>query len=61
MITALIKRSTATALKLPFAVVWDCISLGNMGEGASTSRVLRDHQKQKDADEILELIERITK
>jgi hypothetical protein len=58
MILSLIKRSTTTALKLPFAVAWDCISLGNMGEGASTSKVIRDHQRQKQIDETLELLAR---
>jgi hypothetical protein len=59
MITDLVKRSAVTALKLPFAVVWDCISLGNMGEGASTTKVLRDHKCQREIDEALELAKRL--
>ena len=55
MITRLVKRSVATALKLPFAVAWDCISLGNMGGVASTSRVLREHKKQKQIDKEIEM------
>ena len=60
MLTDLLKRSTATALKLPFAVAWDCISLGNMGEGATTSKVLRDHKQRKELDEALELARRLS-
>lgn len=60
MITELIKRSAATALKLPFAVAWDCISLGNMGEGASTTKVLRQHKQQKEIDEVIELSRRLS-
>lgn len=46
-------------MKLPFAVAWDCISLGNLGEGASTSKVLREHRRRKDVDDVLELVEKI--
>jgi hypothetical protein len=60
MITELIKRSAATALKLPLAVAWDCISLGNMGEGSATTKILREHQQYKQLDEALELIRRLS-
>jgi hypothetical protein len=53
--TNLIKRSLTTALKLPFSIAWDCISLGNMGEGSSTSRVLAEHQAQKSLDNVKEI------
>jgi hypothetical protein len=59
MITELIKRSAATALKLPFALAWDCLSLGNMGQGATTSKVLRSHKQQKELDDLLELQRRL--
>lgn len=59
MIGSLLKRTAVTAMKLPFAVAWDCISLGNMGEGASTSKVLREHEKQKQVDEVLEMVRKI--
>ena len=59
MILDLLKRTAATALKLPVAITWDCISLGNMGEGSSTSKVLREHQQRKELDEVLELARRI--
>lgn len=59
--TNLIKRSLTTAVKLPFSIAWDCISLGNMGEGSSTSRVLAEHKKRKQVDEVLELLEDIRK
>lgn len=59
--TNLIKRSLTTALKLPFFVAWDCINLGNMGEGSSTSRVLAEHKKRKQVDEVLELLGEIKK
>lgn len=59
--TNLIKRSLATAVKLPFSIAWDCISLGNMGEGSSTSRVLAEHKKRKQVDEVLELLGEIKK
>jgi hypothetical protein len=57
--TDLLKRSVATAIKLPAAIAWDCLSLGNMGEGASTSKVLREHQQRKELDEVLDLARRL--
>jgi hypothetical protein len=59
MILDLLKRTVATAIKLPVAVAWDCISLGNMGEGASTTKLLREHQQRKELDEVLELARRL--
>lgn len=55
----LLKRSLSTAVKLPLAVTWDCISLGNMGEGSSTGKVLAEHSAQKSLDKTLELAESI--
>ena len=55
----LLKRSAKTALKLPFAMAWDVISLGNMGDGASTQKVLREHQNQKCFDETIEAAEEL--
>lgn len=55
----LLKRSTETALKLPFAMAWDVISLGNMGDGASTSRVLREHQTKKQMDDLIDVLEKV--
>jgi hypothetical protein len=57
-----IRRSVNTAAKLPFAMAWDVISLANMGDGASTSKVLREHQSRKsvdDAEEVLEALGRV--
>lgn len=59
MIRDLLKRSLRTAIKLPFAMTWDCISLGNMGNGASTAKVLREHRAQKRFDETLEILKRL--
>lgn len=50
-------RSANTAAKLPFALAWDVISLGNMGEGASTAKVLREHQARKQLDDWAEIVE----
>ncbi len=47
----LIERSAITAIKLPLAIGWDVISLGNMGEGSSTQKVINEHQKMKREDE----------
>ncbi len=47
----LIERSTITALKLPFAVAWDVVSLGNMGEESATEKVIDDHKRMKREDE----------
>lgn len=52
-----LSRCAETAVKLPFAMAWDAISLGNMGDGASTSKVLREHQDRKQLDEYLEAFE----
>ena len=54
-----LKRCTETAIKLPFAAAWDCISLGNMGDGASTSKVLREHQAKKQLDDFVDIIKTI--
>jgi hypothetical protein len=51
-----LSRSIETAVKLPFAVTWDVISLGNLGEGCSTSKVLREHEYQKQVDDLVELV-----
>jgi hypothetical protein len=55
----LLRRTMTTVVKLPVAVAWDCISLGNMGEGSSTGKVLREHSRRKQTDEVLELVKRI--
>lgn len=55
----LLKRTTETAVKLPFAMAWDFISLCNMGDGASTSKVLREHEAKKQLDDLTEIIERV--
>ena len=54
-----LKRSAETAVKLPFAIAWDVISLGNMGDGSSTGRVIREHQVKKEIDEICEIVKRM--
>ena len=54
-----IRRSANTALKLPFAMAWDVISLGNMGDTASTTKVLREHEARKQMDDLIEVAERI--
>ena len=54
-----IKRSINTAARLPFAMAWDVISLGNMGDGASTTKVLREHEQRKRVDEVIEVLEAI--
>lgn len=56
-----ISRSANTAIKLPFAMAWDVISLGNMGDGASTSKVLREHEARKYADDMVEAAELMRK
>lgn len=55
----LLKRTTETAVKLPFAMAWDLISLGNMGDGASTIKVLREHEAKKQLDDLTAIIERV--
>lgn len=55
----LLYRSAHTALRLPFAMAWDLISLGNMGDGSSTVRVLREHEARKTLDDTLEIVEQL--
>ena len=50
-ILKLLERSVITAIKLPIAISWDVVSLGNMGEKSSTEKVLEDHRKMKREDE----------
>ena len=47
----LLERSIITGIKIPVAVTWDIISLGNMGDGSSTEKVIREHEKMKREDE----------
>ena len=55
----LLKRTTETAVKLPFAMVWDFISLGNMGDGTSTGKVLREQEATMQLDDLTEIIKRV--
>ena len=57
----LLKRVTETAVKLPVAAAWDCISLGNMGEGSSVAKVLREHESKKRMDDVVDLAEAVKK
>ena len=57
----LLKRCAVTAIKLPVAAAWDIISLGNMGEGSSTSQVITEHQNQADYDECLKVMRDLKK
>ena len=54
-----IKRSVNTAARLPFAMAWDVVSLGNMGDGASTTKILREHQQRKLVDDLIEVLEAV--
>jgi len=40
-------------------MTWDLVSLGNMGEGTSTEKVLEEHKAKKQLDDISEIIDRI--
>lgn len=51
-----LKRNVTTAMKLPVAAAWDALTLGNFGEGASTMRVVEEHQRQKRTDDVLDLL-----
>ena len=55
----LLTRTVETAVKLPVAAAWDVISLGNMGEGTSTGKVLREHEARKRLDEYKEISEAV--
>lgn len=52
-------RCVETAIKLPVAAAWDVVSLGNMGDGASTTKVLREHEQQKRVDEMKDALDYI--
>ena len=54
-----LKRTAETTIKLPFAVVWDIASLGNMGEGSSTVKVIQEHKDKKQVDDVLEIIKQL--
>ena len=56
-----LQRNIVTVIKLPFAAVWDVISLGNMGEGTSTGKAIQEHRNQKAFDEQLDRIEESNK
>ena len=57
----LLTRTVETAVKLPVAAAWDVISLGNMGEGSSTEKVLREHEARKKLDDYEEAADKIRK
>ena len=56
---SLLKRCAETVIKLPVAAAWDLASLGNMGEGSSTAKVLREHEAKKQLDDLVEIVKRI--
>lgn len=58
MIGKLLKRCTYTAIKLPFAAAWDCISLGNMGERSSVAEAIREHKARALLDTQEEILRR---
>lgn len=58
-IKKLIQRSAETAIKLPFAMAWDVISLGNVGDGSSTGKVLREHKERKFMDDCEDYCKRL--
>lgn len=53
----LLSRTLETAVKLPVAVAWDVVSLGNMGDGSSTAKVIREHQVKKTLDDIEDAVD----
>ena len=57
----LLKRSAKTVVKLPLAMAWDVISLGNMGDGDSTSKVLHEHRVRKQYDETIDVLNDLSK
>jgi len=57
----MISRCIATAVKLPFAMSWDVLSLGNMGDGSSTAKVLCEHEDRKRLDDLIEIAEKVKK
>ncbi len=52
-------RTIETAVKLPIAAAWDVISLGNMGDGSSTEKVLREHRSKKRMDDFEDQLDQI--
>ena len=56
---SLLKRCAETVIKLPVAAAWDLAILGNMGEGSSTAKVLREHEAKKQLDDLVEIVKRI--
>lgn len=56
---SLLKRCAETVIKLPVAAAWDLASLGNMGEGSSTAKVLREHEAKKQLDDFAEAVKRV--
>ncbi len=56
-----LKRNITSVIKLPFAMGWDIISLGNMGETSSTEKVIKAHKSRAQADEILDMFEELAK
>ncbi len=57
----LLKRCAATAVKLPIAAAWDAVSLCNVAEGSSTMKVLRDHERRAEKDELLDDLEELAR
>ncbi len=52
--TRLLRRCLITATRLPVAAAWDAISLGNLGEGLSTTRVLYEHRRMVKLDALVD-------
>ena len=53
----LAERVAYTAVRLPFAVVWDAVRLPaiSMDAPSSVAKVLREHKEQKAVDDIEEM------
>ena len=39
-------------------MAWDFVSLGNMGDGTSTGKVLREHEQKKQLDDLAEILDK---
>lgn len=52
-------RGLSALIQTPFAVVMDIATLGNFGEGTTTTKVWQEAKDLSDLDEALDVLERI--
>ncbi len=55
----LLSRTLKTAVRLPFAIAWDVVTLGNLGGDTATGQIVEEHREAKEVDDFQDLLNEI--